>query len=155
MKGKYVMEEEKEYMIEEALENADNKEFMLQALKDKAAWVIAYASDKLFADKELMLEGVKQDGQLLYYASEELRDDKDIVLSAVANKGIILKYASKRLRGDKEVGLTAIKQDKNSEIYLTDELREDTEIKKFFDQQGQSLLVEKFNLKEQTISPID
>lgn len=125
------MEEEKEYMIEDAQANADNKEFMLQALRDKATWVIAYASDKLFEDKELMLEGVKQDGQLLYYASEELRDDKDIVLAAVSNKGIILKYASKRLRGDKEVGLTAIKQNKSSDIYLTDELRADDEIKNF------------------------
>lgn len=125
------MEEEKEYMIEDAQANADNKEFMLQALRDKATWVIAYASDKLFEDKELILEGVKQDGQLLYYASEELRDDKDIVLAAVSNKGIILKYASKRLRGDKEVGLTAIKQNKSSDIYLTDELRADDEIKNF------------------------
>ena len=110
------MEEEKEYKIEDAESNADNKEFMLQALKDKASWVLAYCSDKLFEDKELMLEAVKQNGQLLYYISEELRDDKEIVLEAVKNKGIILKYASKRLRNNKEIGLAAIKQDKQAEI---------------------------------------
>lgn len=125
------MEEEKEYMIEDAEANADNREFMFEALKHKAAWVLAYASEKLFEDKELMLEGVKQDGQLLYYANEKLRDDKDVVLAAVSNKGIILKYASKRLRSDKEVGFAAIKQDKKAEMYLTDELREDEEINNF------------------------
>lgn len=117
--------EEKEYQIEDAEANAKNKEFMMQALKNKAAWVIAYASDELFKDKELMLEAVKLDGQLLYYASPELRDDKEVVLSAVKNKGLIVKYASKRLRGDKEIGLTAINQDKRAEMYLTDELRKE------------------------------
>ena len=122
------MEEEKEYKIEDAEANANNKEFMLEALKDKASWVLAYASSKLFEDKDLVLKAVSQDGQLLYYACKELRDDRDVVLSAVTNKGIILKYASKRLRGDKEVGLVAIKQDKKAEMFLTDELRKDEDI---------------------------
>lgn len=120
--------EEKEYKIEDAEANSNNKEFMKQALKDKAAWVLAYASDKIFSDKELMLEAVKVDGQLLYYASKELRDDKDVVLAAVQNKGIIVKYASHRLRGDKDVALAAIKQNKKAEIFLTDEIRQDEEI---------------------------
>ena len=124
-------EEEKEYQIEDAEANADNKEFMLQALKDKASWVLAYASNKLFEDKDLVLKAVAQDGQLLYYASKELRDDKDVVLAAVTNKGLILKYASKRLRGDKDIGMAAIKQDKMAEMFLTDELRKDEDINNF------------------------
>ena len=124
-------EEEKEYQIEDAEENCDNKDFMLQALKDKASWVLAYASSKLFGDKDLVLKGVMQDGQLLYYASKELRDDKDVVLAAVTNKGLILKYASKRLRGDKDIGMAAIKQDKRAEMFLTDELRKDEDINNY------------------------
>ena len=77
------MTDEKEYRIEEAEENADNKEFMLNAIKNGSPWVIKYASDKLCADKELMLAAVNVDGQELYYASQELRDDKDIAIEAL------------------------------------------------------------------------
>ena len=66
------MVEEKEYKIEEAEENSDNKEFMIDAILHHASWVIAYASERLLSDKELMLEAVKADGQELYYASKEL-----------------------------------------------------------------------------------
>ena len=124
-------QEGKEYKIEEVEVNSDNKEFMLQAIKDGASWALAYATDKLLADRELILEAVKKDGQILYYASKELRDDKEVVLTAVSNKGIILKYASHRLRGDKEVGFAAIKQNKTAEMYLTDELQKDEEINNF------------------------
>lgn len=120
--------EEKEYKIEDVELNANNKEFMLKALEDGAPWALAYASDKLLEDKDLILKAVKKDGQILYYASKELRDDKEVVLAAVTNKGLILKYASKRLRGDKEIGLAAIRQDKRAEMYLTDDLRNDEEI---------------------------
>ena len=108
---------------------------MLQALKDKAWWVLAYASDKLHSNKEFMLEAVKANGQLLYYASSELRDDKDVVMEAVKNKWLIVKYASKRLRGDKDIALTVLKlaltvlkQSPKSQIYLTDEIKQDSEV---------------------------
>ncbi len=121
-------EEEKEYMIEDAEANADNKEFMLQALKDKATWVLAYASERLHADKDLMLKAVSQDGQILYYASRELRDDKDVVKAAVENKWLIVKYASKRLRGDIDIAKCVLNQSLDSKIYLTDDVLKKTEI---------------------------
>lgn len=123
--------EEVEYKIEDAELNSESKEFMIKALEDDAAWVLAYASDKLFDDKDLMLKAVTKDGQLLYYASKNLRDDKDVVLAAVSNKGIIVKYASKRLRGDKDVAMAAIKQNKKADIFLTDEIRKDEEVDAF------------------------
>ena len=64
-------QEEKEYKIEDAEANSDNKEFMMKALDDNTAWVLAYASEKLLADRELILKAVKVDGQILYYASKE------------------------------------------------------------------------------------
>ena len=100
------MAEEVEYMIEDAEAHSDDIEFMQKAIDDKAVWVLAYASERLLADKELILKAAAVDGQVLYYASKELRDDKDVVLAAVKNKWLIVKYASKRLRGDKDVKST-------------------------------------------------
>ena len=121
-------ENEVEYKIEEAEENFNNKDFMLDAIRHKATWVLAYASEKLLADRDLILEAVKSDGQVLYYASKELRDDKEIVLEAVKNKWLIIKYASKRLRGDKDIALEVINQNKDASIYLTEEILKDKDI---------------------------
>ena len=128
------MVEEKEYKIEEAEENSDNKEFMIDAILHHASWVIAYASERLLSDKELMLEAVKADGQELYYASKELRDDKDVVLAAVTNKPLIIKYASKRLRGDRDVAIAALTNAKKPyspesiSIYLTENILKDPDV---------------------------
>lgn len=121
-------EEEKEYAIEDAEANADNEEFMLQALNDNATWVLAYASDRLHGKKDIMLKAVEKDGQLLYYASKELRDDKEVVMKAVTNKWLIVKYASKRLRNDKDIAKCVLGQNKEAQIYLTDEVLADSEI---------------------------
>ena len=111
-------EEEKEYDIEEVEKNYDNKEFMEEALKNHATWVIAYASDRLHADKDLMLEAVKQDGQMLYYASKSLRDNEEIVKNAIENKWLILKYASKRLRSSKEIAEIALSKNEKAKEFL-------------------------------------
>lgn len=122
------MEQEKEYKIEEAEQNSDNKDFMLQAIENNATWVLAYASEKLLADKELILKAVKLDGQIFYYASSELRDDKEVALTAVTNKWLILKYASKRLRGDKDIAIAALKNNLKASMYLTEDIKKDPEV---------------------------
>lgn len=119
---------EKEYQIEEAEANYDNKDFMLQAIKDNATWVFAYASERLLSDKELILQAVAVDGQVLYYTSKELRDDKDVVLEAVKNKWLTIKYASKRLRSDKDIAINVLTQNTDSSIYLTDEILKNPEV---------------------------
>ena len=121
-------EEKEDYKIEDAEVNCDNKEFMMKALEDGATWVVAYASERLHADKELMLKGVSLDGQLLYYASKELRDDKEVVINAVKNKWRILKYASKDMRSDKDIAITAIKQSKEAIMYVDDHIKKAPEI---------------------------
>ncbi len=127
-------DEEKEYMIEDAEANSDNKEFMLQAIKDKSPWVIRYASDRLHDDKDLMMTAVKCDGQELYYASKRLRNDKELVMEAIKNKPLIVKYASKKLRGDKDIAKTVLLQNKDKfKIYLTDEILNDPEIKEIIE----------------------
>lgn len=122
------MEEKEDYMIEDAEENCNNKQFMMKALDDGAAWVVAYASDSLHADKELMLKGVQVDGQLLYYASKELRDDKEVVLAAVKNKWRILKYASENMRNDIDVACQALQQNKDALMYVGDKIKDKEQI---------------------------
>ena len=78
-------------------------------------------------EQEIILEGCKKDGQVLYYASKELRDDKEVVLEAVKHKGIIVKYASKRLLEDTEVIIAALTQNKKAEIFIPIEFREKEE----------------------------
>lgn len=121
-------EEKEDYKIEDAIERCDDKEFMNKALEDGATWVLAYASEKLHADRELMLKGVSLDGQLLYYASKELRDDKEVVMNAVKNKWRILKYASKNMRSDKDIAIIAIKQSEEALMYISDEIKKAPEI---------------------------
>lgn len=122
------MEEAKEYKIEEAEENFNNREFMLKAIEDNATWVLAYASEEILADKEIILKAVKVDGQTFYYASQELRDDKEVALEAISNKWLIIKYASKRLRGDKDIAITALNKNVKAATYLTDEIKKDPDV---------------------------
>jgi len=118
----------KEYTIEEAKENYDNKDFMMNAIDEDASWVIAYASDRLHADKELMKKAVSKDGQMLYYADSDIRNNKDIVLTAVKQKWLIIKYASKQLRSDIDVAIAAVSQNKNAIIYLAGGIENDPKI---------------------------
>jgi hypothetical protein len=122
------MEQQKEYTIEEAEANFNNKEFMLKAIEDNSTWVLAYASDDILADRDIILKAVKVDGQIFYYASPELRDDKEVALEAISNKWLIIKYASKRLRGDKDIAIAALNQNIKAEMYLTDEIKKDSEV---------------------------
>ena len=44
---------------------------------------LEYASEALQADREIVLEAVRQDGYALEYASGDLQADRDFVLEAV------------------------------------------------------------------------
>ena len=81
------------------------------------------ASEELKADKQVVLEAVKQDGCSLLFASEELKADKQVVLEAVKQDGRALRFASQELKADKEVILEAVKQDGESLEYASPSLR--------------------------------
>jgi hypothetical protein len=53
---------------------------------------------------------VAHNGLALAYASDELRADRDVVLAAVAHNGIALSYASDELRADRDMLLAAVAQ---------------------------------------------
>ena len=61
----------------------------------------------MYTTKEEALPAVTRHGDALAYASERLKDDEDVVLAAVTQHGHALGYASKRLKGDKDVVLAA------------------------------------------------
>lgn len=82
------------------------------------------------ANREYVLENVKQEGALIEFASEELRDDKEVVLKAVNAKPLIVKYASLRLRQDIDVAKAAIGKAKNKVVdFFPPEILENEEIK--------------------------
>ena len=64
-------------------------------------------------DKQMVMNAVKKNGQLLMHASKRLKDDKDVVMEAVKWKWrggcTPLEYASKRLKKDREIADVAIK----------------------------------------------
>ena len=60
-------------------------------------------SEKLKADREVVLEAVKNNGNALAYAAEDLRCDREIVMEAVTNFGDALNYASEIIQDDAEL----------------------------------------------------
>ncbi len=57
------------------------------------------ASEELRAEREVVLAGVKQNGEALQYASEELRADREFMLAAVQQRGWALEYTRRRRCG--------------------------------------------------------
>ena len=54
-------------------------------------------------NKEFVLEAVKENGKFLDLASKELQDDKKVVMTALEQDPEALEFASPRLKNDKEV----------------------------------------------------
>ena len=82
-------ENKKDYQIDEVEQHIDDRDYMLQAIENDATWVLAYASEKLKEDKELMMKCAEKDGQILYYASEKLRDEHT---GAETNENLMAKF---------------------------------------------------------------
>lgn len=61
-------------------------------------------------NKYLMLKMVALNGNVLAFVSDTLRNDRDIVYTAVNENWCALRYASDELRDDEEIVTTAIKQ---------------------------------------------
>lgn len=58
-----------------------------------------------------VMEMVKYDGESLYFASDRLKANKDVVITAVRNRCLALKHASADLRDDPEVVMEAVTND--------------------------------------------
>ena len=105
----------------------DNKEIMKKIINYELDFA-KYLSDKLRDDKELILEFIK-DGKptILQYASPRLQDDKEVVMAAIERVGSPIQYASKRLKNDKELISKAFENSLNDFSYISKD-QENTEI---------------------------
>lgn len=73
-----------------------------------SAWDIDKLSDDLKADKEVMLEAIRQNPNAFQNADASLQDDKEFMLEATSINGLVLNNASSRLQADKDVALSAV-----------------------------------------------
>ena len=78
---------------------------LLEAIEEGeyAPELLAEADDSLKADREIVLEVVKQDGRALWLADDSLKSDREVVLAAVKQDGRALKDASEELQQDEEL----------------------------------------------------
>ncbi|WP_252176068.1 DUF4116 domain-containing protein [Endozoicomonas sp. 4G] len=80
----------------------NDKELVLEAMAVQPSQ-LEYASEKLRGDKQVAMAVVTQRGHFLLDVSSELQDDDDVVKAAIANNQKALEYASERLRSDKTI----------------------------------------------------
>ena len=93
-----------------------------------SAWDIDKLSDDLKADKEVMLEAIRQNPNAFQNADASLQDDKEFMLEATSINGLVLNNASTRLRADKDVALSAVSNTGLSLGLLDYSLRADKEV---------------------------
>ena len=105
-----------------------DKEVVMAAVG--SAWnALGYAAEELRGDRDVVLAAVGHDGYALQFASDELKDDKEIVLTAIeAYEGDVLEYASERLKDDKGTVLAAVKRCGDSIGFASERLRHDGDV---------------------------
>ena len=80
---------------------------VLAAVKNEGR-ALQYVDMRLWGDREVVLEAVKNDEgveeeEALYYADESLQADREVVLEAVKKNRWVLEYASEELQNDPEL----------------------------------------------------
>ena len=91
--------------------------------------ILETVSNRFKNDKDVVLAAVNHNGLTLEYASDELKNDKDVVLAAINQNSLALKYASDELKNDKDVVLAAVKHENNE---LIEYLKNNTKFDNFF-----------------------
>lgn len=115
--------------IPEQLKN--NKNFILKLinyLDEDAKGLIYYLPDIFKDDKEVIIELMKSDGDLLKYVSDNLKDDDFIVIRAVNSNWDAISFASERIKNDKAITLKMVENDGLVYKLLPEKLQEDKEI---------------------------
>ena len=70
--------------VQEIIENRDNREFVLKAVKENGKF-LDFVAETFKDDKEVVKMALEQDSEALEFVSERLKDDKEIV--AIGIKG--------------------------------------------------------------------
>lgn len=71
-------------------------------------------SENIRANKEIVLEVVKEAVDRLKYVAGELNDDEEVVMAAIERDGSALEYVSDRLKNDPEIIKKCFKSNRNS-----------------------------------------
>ena len=94
---------------------------------DKNISIVAFGGRSIEADREFILEVVRQQGTALEYASAELKADREVVLAAVSDNGLALKYAGE-FQNDREVVLAAVRMNGGVLEHVSAEFKNDREV---------------------------
>jgi len=111
----------------------DDKEFMLKLiLESPSPNILKYASDKLKADRDLVLEAIKHNGYALCYASTMLQQDKELFMLAIKDNGAVWQTVGKKyFKNNKEVVLSLLEEGILYPLMdLSDALKRDEDILK-------------------------
>ena len=71
---------------------------------------LAYASKRIQANKNIVLQAVALNGLALEFAAQELQNDREIVKEAIMQNGLALKFASETLQDDDELVIIALNE---------------------------------------------
>jgi hypothetical protein len=104
----------------------NDREIVLAAVT-RAPEAFQNASDDLKRDRDVVLEAVKKNGEVLRYA-RAMNDYREIVLEAVKRDPVALEYASDELKNDREIVRVAVEKDGLALLYASDELKNNPEI---------------------------
>eukprot|EP01080_Neovahlkampfia_damariscottae_P008595 gene8595-420_t len=75
-------------------------------------------------DREILLRGLEQDGEILEFASEIYKSDVDVVTKAIQSNGRAIKYADPKFSKDKTFVMMAVKQNGEALKHLDDFLQD-------------------------------
>ena len=90
--------------------NVVDRAVMVAAI-EQSGLALAFASDELRADHDVVRGALEMDGYALQYVSDELKSDQNFVMVAVTENGLALEFASDGLKEQVDVVLAAVKQD--------------------------------------------
>jgi hypothetical protein len=83
------------------------------------AVALAFASEELQRDRDVVMLAVSNTGISLEHASTRLQADRAVVLVAVGEDGTAIRYAAAKLQGDVDVMVTAMAQTSESWSYIS------------------------------------
>ena len=105
-----------------------DKEILLIALQSSFPDIFMYASAELRADREVVLEAVKINGDCLRHASIEFQNDFEVVMEAVKSQGCALRFASADLRNNFQVCQVAIYSNPTNYHYIGPVMKKNREL---------------------------
>ena len=95
--------------------------------KDSTEYFIQFASDRIRNDRNINLEIVKKNWEVLEVISKEFINDKEIILEALKQNSFAIKYASSEIKNAKDFIFDFIKKSPQALQYVSDNLKDNKE----------------------------